>query len=273
MKKIIILFIFFLIASVSYSEEINESDITTSFKTWLLSNEAKAMSELGLAEEINTKYSTPFIIMPKKEIIPQKAEEKLWDTHRKIYQFLNEVQSIYNLAKHFGNGKFAVIIKKARPEVWGYSSFYFIGFCLPRSVISESRKVFLNNLFSTIGVDSKRDVNLSDRLKKTIRNMKDNEFRMLREYISIYKALYPRDNSVSKLEQFLTQGTQKQFANSLTEILKSANSNSSESLSEDSLSELDSLTDSKAEEEAKPISQMEAADPYEVEVYDIWENQ
>ena len=270
MKKIIVLFIFSLIASVTYSQEINDSDITTSFKKWLLTNEAKAMSELGLAEEINSKFSTPFVIMPQKEIIPQKAEEKLWDTHRKIYRFLNEVQNIYNLAKHFGNGKFAVTIKKARPEVWGYSSFYFIGFTLPRTVISESRKVFLNNLFSTIGVDSKRDANLSDRLKKTIRNIKDNEFRMLREYIATYKALYPKDNSVLKLEQFLTEGTQKQFAGSLTEILKSANNNSSESVSEDSLSELDSLTDSKAEEETKPISQMEAPDPYEVEVYDIW---
>ena len=39
---------------------------------------------------------------------------------------------------------------------------------------------------------------------------------------------------------------------------------------DDLLSELESLSDTKAEEEAKPITQMESPDPDSANIYDIW---
>ena len=274
MKKIFILIIFSLICSASYSNEVISYDITTPFKVWLMNNEAKAMSELGLDEMILSKSSVPFSILPKTNVEPKKSEEDLWIVHRNIYSFLNEVQRIYNLAKQFGNGKFTVNVRKARPEIWGYSSFAFNGFSLPNTIYYETRKAYLSTLFSAIGLDVKKDIDLSERLREKIRAMKDEEFRLMKEYISFYKALYPTEKTVVVLERFITQGAQKPFATGLNEMVKQltnlSKDKSSSSDSGDPLAELESLTDSKVEEEAKPVTQMEAADPGAAEMYDIW---
>lgn len=274
MKKLFIMIIFSLIGSVCYSSEINNYDITTPFKVWLLNNEAKAMSELGLDEMILSKCSSPFSILPKTNVEPKKSEEDLWIVHRNIYSFLNEVQKIYNLAKQFGNSKFSLNVKKARPEVWGYSSFTFNGFSLPNTIYYETRRAYLNTLFLALGLDVKKDIDLSERLREKIRGMKDEEFRLLKEYISFYKALYPTEKTVLVLERFITQGSQKPFATGLNDMVKQltnlSKDKSSGNGSDDPLAELESLTDSKVEEEVKPVTQMEAADPGAAEMYDIW---
>ncbi len=277
MKKLILFIVFSLVTSVGYSQTIYY-DITTPLKMWLLSNEAKAMSEIGCDDIVTSKSSMPFSIMPNINIEPKKSEEELWSIHRRIYLFIDEVQKIYDLAKLYGNGKFAIMIKKARPEIWGYSSLRFTCFSIPNYVCSETRKSFLDTLFNTLGINSKRDINLSERLKASIKRMKDEEFRLLKEYISTYKALYPSDKSVVVLEQFLNQGTQKPFATSLTDILKSSNNiygeKNDSSNSDDPLSELETLSNSSSssntEEESKPVIQMEEPDPNEVNIYDIW---
>ena len=286
MKKIYLMILFSIICSVCYSQESSKFDITTPFKLWLLKNEAKAMSELGQDNILLKDNSTPFVILPEISISHKKAEEELWSIHRNLYSFLNEVQKIYDLAKRFGNGKLAVTLKQARPEIWGYSAIKITGFSLPKTLINVTRNSFFNSLFIAIGLDIKRDIDLSNRLKIAIRQLKDEEFRLTKEYMSFFKALYPSERSIVHLEQFIDQGTKKQFAPGLSEIINSAkqmvpelvtsnktmiNTNSMNTEDEDDpLSELESLSDSKAEEESKPITELEAADPEASNIYDIW---
>lgn len=284
MKKYFLMILFTFICSISYSQTSANYDITTPFKLWLLKNEAKAMSELGQDNILLNDNSTPFIILPGITFVPKRAEEDLWSIHRNIYTFLNEVQKIYELAKRFGNGKLAVTLKQARPEIWGYSALYIPCFSLPRSIINSTRSAFFSSLFIAIGLDLKRDKDLSGRLKAAIRQLKDEEYRLTKEYISTFKALYPSDRSIVHLEQFLEQGVQKQFATGLTEIINSAkqmvpelkttsktviNTENAEE-DEDLLSELESLSDTKAEEESKPVEKMESPDPDSANIYDIW---
>lgn len=284
MKKYYLMILFTFICSISYSQTSANFDITTPFKLWLLKNEAKAMHELGQDNMLLKDSSTPFSILPEIFLVPKKAEEDLWSIHRNIYSFLNEVQKIYELAKVFGNGKLAVTLKQARPEIWGYSALSFPGFSLPKSVMNSTRTAFFNSLFITIGLDIKRDKDLSNRLKTAIRQLKDEEYRLTKDYISTFKALYPSERTVVHLEQFLEQGVQKQFATGLSEIINSAKQmvpelkTSSKTVikaestdeEDDLLSELESLSDTKAEEEAKPITQMESPDPDSANIYDIW---
>ncbi len=282
MKKYLFTVIFSLILSTCYSQQdTNYYDITSPFKLWLLRNEAKAMSNLGCDSMIIEKSSTPFSILVPVKSMPQKAEEDLWSIHRNIYSFLNEAQKIYDLAKQFGNGKLAIMIKKARPEVWIYSGFFISGFSIPQTVIRETRKSFLNSLFIAIGLNPKRDADLSNRLKIAIRSLKDEEFRLMKEYISAFKALYPTERSIANLEQFIEQGPRKPFATGLTEIINSVQeysieqkinvvSESSHEEEEDPLAELESLSDSSVEEESKPLAEMEQPNPEEPNIYDIW---
>ncbi len=284
MKKYFLMILFTFICSLSYAQASANFDITTPFKLWLLKNEAKAMSELGQDNILLNDNSTPFVILPGITFVPKRAEEDLWSIHRNIYTFLNEVQKIYELSKRFGNGKLAVTLKQARPEIWGYSALYIPNFSLPRSVINSTRSAFFNTLFIAIGLDLKRDKDLSGRLKAAIRQLKDEEYRLTKEYISTFKALYPSERTVVHLEQFLEQGVQKQFAPGLTEIINSAKQMvpelktssktviNTESVDEedDLLSELESLSDTKAEEESKPVEKMESPDPDSANIYDIW---
>ena len=284
MKKYILMILFTFICSINYAQTSANYDITTPFKLWLLKNEAKAMSELGQDNILLNDNSTPFAILPGISFVPKRAEEDLWSIHRNIYTFLNEVQKIYELAKRFGNGKLAVTLKQARPEIWGYSALYIPCFSLPKIVINSTRSAFFSSLFIAIGLDLKRDKDLSGRLKAAIRQLKDEEYRLTKEYISTFKALYPSERSVVHLEKFLEQGVQKQFATGLTEIINSAKqmvpelkTNSKTVINTDSadeeddlLSELESLSDTKAEEESKPVEKMEAPDPDSANIYDIW---
>ncbi len=275
MRKYCLLICFVLLCSISYSQEIDSYDIITPLKLWLLNNEAKAMSELGCDGMIISKNSTPLSILPKIPFTEKKAEEELWTMHRKLYSFLNDTQKIYDLSKRYANGKFAVAIKQARPEVWGYSPFVFTGFGLPKIISTETRKNFLKSLAVVIGLDIKRDADLSARLRELIRSLKDEEYRFLREYMSMFKALYPSEKSVAQLEAFLNQGPKKPFGNGLSEVVDAVKDAFSESeseldTSEDSLEELDSLADSETETKQKEVEQMEAPDPDAANMYDIW---
>lgn len=272
MKKNYFALTLVFISSIGFAQEASSFDITSPLTLWLLNNEAKAMTELGRDEILLSKSSMPFSILPNFNPAPVAAESKLWEVHRNIYTFLDEVQAIYDLSKRFGNGKFSVNLKRARPETWAYSAVAINGFTFPRSFINETRKAYLDSLFVSIGLDTNRDKDLSNRLKAAIRSLTDEEFRLAKEYISAFKALYPRERSVVALENFLNQGTRKQFATGLIEIIKSleslASADSNSSI--DSLDGLEALTQSKGEEEAKPVSQMEAPDPDAQGLYDIW---
>lgn len=271
-KNFLFIMLFSLIASNIYAQDNTSFDITSPFKLWLLNNEAKAMSEMGCDDKIITRSSTPFSLLPTLSFVPKRAEEELWKLHRRFYAFFNEVQKIYNLSKLFGNGKLAVIIKKARPEVWSFSPFNFVGFVLPKTIYSETRNAFLDALRVSIGLDENRDKDLSDRLKTLKNSFKDEEYRMLKEYIAIFKALYPTDKSIVQLELFLNQGTQKRFATGLVDVIN-AMKNPKDTVNEDgvdSLSELETLTENSTKENSKPVLMMEETDRESADIYNIW---
>ncbi len=275
MKKYYLPLLFVLISSISFAQVTVSYDITSPFKLWLLNQEAKAMMEIGCDDVILSKCLSPFSMLPTINCAPGKAEEKLWQIHRKFYVFLDEVQNIYDLAKHFGSGSFSVMLKQARPEIWGYSALKLHCFSLPKSVINETRKGYLDALFIVIGLETSRDRDLSARLKVVIKTLKDEEYRLFNDYVATFKALFPNDRSIVNLEGFLREGVAKKFATGLNSIIKSADDLRPEAAAssilsnDDPLAELESLSQSTVEEESKPISTMEAPDPDAVEIYDL----
>ena len=143
MKKICFSLLLALVSSFGYAQDSVSFDITTPLKLWLLNNEAKAMQEISLDTTLLNRSSTLFSMLPTKNTVPARAEEKLWQIHRKIYTFIDEVQNIYDLAKHFGSGKFSVSIKQARPEIWCYTAFVTPGFTFPKVFYNKTRKGYL----------------------------------------------------------------------------------------------------------------------------------
>ena len=281
MKKICFSLLLALVSSFGYAQDSVSFDITTPLKLWLLNNEAKAMEEISLDTTLLNRSSTLFSMLPTKNTVPARAEEKLWQIHRKIYTFIDEVQNIYDLAKHFGSGKFSVSIKQARPEIWCYTAFVTPGFTFPKVFYNKTRKGYLESLFIVMGLEISRDRDLSSRLKVAIKTLKDEEYRLFREYLNSFKALYPNERSVVQLDVFLTQGTAKPFGAGISEIIKSADAlqkdvyspqkalNSNNVDTDDPLAELESLTKSAVEEGSKPLSSMEAPDKDTIEMYDL----
>lgn len=277
-KCLALLFAFGLILSNCSAQNYISFDITSPLKLWLLSNEAKAMQEIGLDSALLTHCSSPFAMLPPTKGFAVKAEEKLWEIHRKLYSFMDEVQNIYDLAKHFGSGKFSVSLKQTRPEIWGYSALSFCGFRLPKMVYNETRKGYLDALFIAIGLEVRRDKDLSLRLKVAIKSLRDEEYRLFREYLSAFKSLYPNERSAVQLETFLVQGVTKPFAPGLSDVIKSAESLKAEVFApneilktddDDPLAELEALTQSSVEEENQTLSTMETPDQDAVDMYDL----
>lgn len=274
MKKYYLALLFVFTVSIGFAQEALSFDITSPFKLWLLNQEARAMQEICRDDILINRSIAPFAILPTMNFSPNKAEEKLWQIHRKIYAFLDEVQSIYDLSKHFGSGNFSVSLKQARPEIWGYSAIPMTGFSLPKSLTNEVRKGFLDALFVVIGLETSRDRDLSARLKVAIKSLKDEEYRLTNNYIASFKALFPNERSIVNLELFLREGVAKQFGTGLNSVIKSIDdlrpgAASTMLSSDDPLAELEELTKSAVEEESKPIATMEAPDPDAAEIYDL----
>lgn len=270
MKKFFLALFMATFATVSFAQEISNTDITTQFKLWMLNNESRAMSELNCDADIIQKTSQPFPFLVSKEIEVLKAENKLWETHRKIYSFLDELQAIYKLAKYYGNGKFAVLVKKTRPEIWGYSGFGFTCFNIPDSVYSETRKAYIEILFTSLGIDKEKDTDLSQRIKAAIRALGDENYRLTKAYFNDFKALYPTNQTIKKLENFIELGSKKSFAPGLKELVKSSAVVEANNNDEDSLSELDNLAESSTEATVNSLKTMEAPDADAATMFDLW---
>ena len=274
MKKYLLLFTFFITANLNAQPQ-NNFDLTSPFKLWLLNNEAKAMTELGQDEMIYRETSLPFAILPQnQEGGAIKSEEKLWETHRNIYRLIDELQNIYDLYKRFGDGKFAVMLKQSRPEQAGLYPLSLTAFSLPTHIRTELRRIYLQALFATIKLDPKRHCDLSSRIRNAIKSVSDEDYRLTREYFTAFKALYPTDRTIPQLESFIEQGLRKQFGQGLAEIIKSNSDLVLQSVTntnqDDPLAELQELSETSSETEAKPLSQMEAPDPDSKDLYNIW---
>ena len=220
MKRIILPLFLLFATCVTAQERVN--DISSPFKLWLLNNEARAFSSLSSDEMLISKVSAPFSLMPPGQSGGIKAEERLWQIHRKIYIFLDEVQNIYTIARQFGNGRLAIVFKQARPEIW--SALPLISFkpALLPALSQDLRRVFHQTMLNSLNLKPDRDADLSARLTKAVKRLSDEEFRLLNDYFAAFAALYPSDGSIKVLRGFIETGSRKAFATGLSELLKPA---------------------------------------------------
>lgn len=219
MKRFSICLLLLLSATVSMAQS-HGSDITSPFRLWLLNNEARVFSSLATDEILTGKVVSPFSLLPPTRLQTGKAEEKLWETHRKIYVLLDETQNIYSVARKYGNGRFAVITKQARPETWSLMPLLAATPEIIRTVSPLFRKTFHNTLLKSMNLDPERDIDLSARLNKALKKLSDEEFRLMNDYFGTFAALFPSDPSIRVLKSFIETGSRKPFGTGLKELLR-----------------------------------------------------
>ncbi|HNX76060.1 MAG TPA: hypothetical protein PLM07_06600 [Candidatus Rifleibacterium sp.] len=217
MNRILLVLLVFLPASLM--AQVN-SDITTPFKLWLLNNEARVFSSLAADENLISKVSAPFAFQPPPIGDATGAEESLWETHRKIYVLLDEAQRIYSLARRFGNGRFAIVVKQARPEIWSILPLLQARPVVIPSLATGYRWAFHTTLLKSLGLETERDMDLSARMAKAVKKLSDEEFRLLTDYFSTFAALFPSDASIRVLKGFIETASKKPFGTGLKELLK-----------------------------------------------------
>ncbi|HMM58660.1 MAG TPA: hypothetical protein PKC25_00865 [Candidatus Rifleibacterium sp.] len=229
MKKIFLL-LSLLFAGPVYAQA-QANNITSPFKLWLLNNEARALSSLSSDEMLISKTSLPFSFMPPSASAAAKPEERLWAIHRKFYILLDEVQGTYTLARQFGNGKFSVVLKQARPEIW--SVIPLMQFCpeLINRLAPELRRAFHQTLLRALNLDPQRDADLTTRLNRAIKKLSDEEFRLLNDYFASFAALFPADGSIKVLRGFVEAGSKKPFGTGIKELFRPVGSQPAEAQS------------------------------------------
>lgn len=211
--------VFLLIAGISQAQT-NLFDISSPLKLWLLNNEARVFSSLSSDELLINRVSLPFSFMPSEKLSGAKAEEKIWDTHRKIYALLDETQNIYATAKRFGSGRFAIIFKQSRPEIWSLLPLQMARPGLLNLLAVEYRKAFHATLLKGLKLDIDRDLDLSARLGKAVKKLSDDEYRLLDDYFATFAALFPGDGSIRMLKAFIENGPRNNFAPGMKDLLK-----------------------------------------------------
>ncbi len=218
MKKIFLL-LALLVTGPAYAQA-RANDITSPFKLWLLNNEARALSSLSSDEMLISKTSQPFSFMPPAAAVAARPEEKLWSMHRKFYILLDEVQGTYTLARQFGNGRFSVVLKQARPETW--SVLPLMQFCpeLVDRLAPELRRAFHQTLLKALSLDPQRDAELTTRLNRAVKKLSDEEFRLLNDYFASFAALFPADGSIKVLRGFIETGSKKPFGTGIKELFR-----------------------------------------------------
>ncbi len=226
MKKIFLL-LSLLFAGPVYAQA-QANNITSPFKLWLLNNEARALSSLSSDEMLISKTSLPFSFMPPSAPATARPEERLWAIHRKFYILLDEVQGTYTLARQFGNGKFSVVLKQARPETW--SVMPLMQFCpeLVNRLTPELRRAFHQTLLKALNLDPQRDADLTTRLNRAIKKLSDEEFRLLNDYFASFAALFPADGSIKVLRGFIETGIKKPFGTGIKELFRPVGSQPAE---------------------------------------------
>jgi hypothetical protein len=217
MKKILTILFF---ASLAISASARPFSITNNFKFWLLNNEARMLSTISFDRQIAARINHPLVLIPVKASQSVSPIEKILVIHRKFYQLLDEIDEIYNLAKRFGNGRFSVVIKQARPEIWATIPFdqQFVG--MHRHLAGHFRQAFYNTLIKALELDQQRDKDLSARLSKASSKLSDEESRLFNGYLETFSALYPSDKSGKMILAFIESGTRRQFALGIERLLE-----------------------------------------------------
>ncbi|MBU1106303.1 MAG: hypothetical protein KKB51_06520 [Candidatus Riflebacteria bacterium] len=195
-------------------------DITSRFKLWLLNNEARAMSSLRSDEVLIERVTSPFAFMPFGANSVPKAEEQIWAIHHKIYVLIDEIQEIYSVAKHYGSGRFGILFKQHRPEIWSIMPLQTAMPGLVSVIAVDYRKAFHEVLLKSLRLDAKRDLDLSGRLQRAAKKLSDEEYRLFDYYLSSFSALFPSDPTARIISAFLESGSKKQFAVGLKDFLQ-----------------------------------------------------
>ncbi|GAB4275995.1 MAG: hypothetical protein Kow0029_17580 [Candidatus Rifleibacteriota bacterium] len=220
MKRIKIYLLLLIIITAPQLSSAANLDITTKFKFWLLNNEAKALSSISFDQQIVSRISTPLSIIPLQSEFPLKASERIWEIHRKFYVFLDEIEHVYRMAKRYGNGRFAIILQQARPEIWGVVAFNQIKAGIFSPLSQTYRKVFYDTLIKALGLDLNKDKSLSSRLKQASRELSDDEMRLFNGYLDTFTALFPSDPTARMIKTFVQTGTRREFATGIAQLIK-----------------------------------------------------
>ena len=194
-------------------------DITSRFKLWLLNNEARAMSSLKADELLADRVNAPFAFMPFNTKPAAMAEERLWAIHYKFYVLIDELQEIYAFAKTYGSGRFGILFKQHRPEIWAVLPLQAALPGLISITAVEYRKAFHADLLKALNLDATRDVDLSARLQRAVKKLSDEEFRLFDDYLNTFSALFPSDPTARVIATFIESGSKKQFAAALKDFL------------------------------------------------------
>lgn len=217
MKKFSII-IAFCLATVNCCAQ--DTSIISRFKLWLLNNEARMLSNLSFDHEIMARIETPFSIIPEMHDNRSNPVRKILETHRKFYIFLDEIDQIYSLGTRFGNGRLAIVIKQARPEVWSILPLEQSLPVLRRATATAYRKMFYDTLVKTLNLDENRDKDLSARLNQARRQLSDEEFRLFSGYLETFSALYTSDRSGKMIKAFIEFAARKRFAEGIVRLLE-----------------------------------------------------
>lgn len=178
------------------------------------------MSSLKSDELLIDRVNSPFAFMPFHSSPAAMAEEKLWTLHYKFYVLLDELQEIYTFAKTYGNGRFGILFKRHRPEIWAVLPLQAAFPGLISITAVDYRKAFHTTLLQTLRMDPLRDADLSHRLQKAIKKLTDEETRLFNDYLETFSALYPSDPTARVIAAFIETGSKNQFGTGLKDFLQ-----------------------------------------------------
>ena len=313
MKNIIVktsfilsLLVFCFIPAEGFSQDYS---MTGRFRFWLLNNEARAFSALSFDQRLSARVQSPLAISPPQPASVIPAAEDIWTMHRKFYVFLEDIDHVFNAAIRFGNGRFTITVKRARPEIWGLIAFHNHMPWVLNDLYFLIRKSFHADLIAALGLEPTKDIDLSERLDNSLAKLNERDVRFFNRYLNTFSALYPSDNTVKLIRTLLRKNLNNSIGRGLTQLLKPefVNLGPQESLTglsqtaeqiKDPLAELEQLAemeDYTTESNIRPIRRptaedypdpenaspetpennepetLEKPDPEAVEMFNIWE--
>jgi hypothetical protein len=220
MKKILVALALFICLYSSSAHCALENNLTGRFKFWLLNNEARAFSSLSFDREIIARVETAFSIIAKHPDQSIKAAETIWEKNRSFYVLLDEIEHVYSVARRYGNGRFAIILQQARPEIYSTVPFHQLIPGVFTNLQSVYRKAFFSALIKALSLDPDQDVNLSARLNKALRKLSDQDLRLFNSYLDNFSALFPGDNSARMIKAFIQTGSREEFGQGVSKFLR-----------------------------------------------------
>lgn len=194
--------------------------LTSRFKFWLLNNEARMLSVISFDRQITSKIEKPFALLPRYHDNINISVERILGLNRKFYAFLDEIDHAYQLALRFGNGRLAVLLKKARPAAWSLLPFTQTCPWLGKHLQETYRKAFYATFIKSLGLNQEQDKNVSARLQKATNKLSTEEARLLNSYLNNFSALFPGDQSPKMIWAFVESAGKQNFARGIAWLLE-----------------------------------------------------